>query len=253
MKIIRFVSGYSNFVLVFILTLMTTISVHAAEPVGVAITVKGIVAVTPKQGEAYFLEKNSSLYEGDIISSAKKSFVVLNFIDNSKVVVRQNSVFVIEGFSDESGQEDSTLDLVKGGIRAVTGLIAKKNPENYQLKTSVASLGVRGTNYDALLCEEACVDENNGEVLQPSVEDSECEIRLNLNTFPPGGYFKVREGIVVLTKGNQSITLKPGDVGFADERRIGCLPQVPAFLDDSDGLLPDLDDFRSFSALQCTP
>ncbi len=226
----------------------------AAESVGMVITIKGIVAVTPDSGDGYFLEKNSPIYEGDVINSTKKSFAVLSFLDQSKIVVRQNTIFVVEGYSLAKGNEISALKLVKGGIRTVTGLIAKNNPDNYKLDTPVASLGVRGTNYDALMCDQACIDEEaSGENRKFTPTDSECEIKLGFDQPLPGGYFTVREGIVILKTGDKTLTLGPGDVAFADETRFGCIPGSPDFLLDIATPLPLTNDFRLYSPLQCTP
>ncbi len=48
------------------------------------------------------------------------------------------------------------LGLVKGGFRAVSGLIGKINREEYRIVTPVVTVGIRGTDYFAVLCDEAC-------------------------------------------------------------------------------------------------
>ena len=150
----------------------------ASEPVGVVVTVKGIVAVTPVTGDPYFLEKSSSIYEGDTISSTKKSFAVLGFIDKSKIVIKADTVFSVVGYGFSDTENESTLNLLKGGIRTVTGLIAKKNPDNYKLDTPVASLGVRGTSYDAVMCDQKCLDQKYPNQKRKSTpKNSECEIK----------------------------------------------------------------------------
>ena len=225
----------------------------SSTPVGTVLTVKGVVTLVPSSGEASFLDKNSAVYEGDTVISTKKSFAVIGFIDESKVVVKQNTEFKITGFSFEEGEDGSTFNLIKGGIRAVTGTIARENPDNYKLETPVASLGVRGTNYDALVCDEECAkSSDSGESAQHTPKNSECEVRLNIDDFPPGAYFTVRDGVVVITKSGEILTLGPGDVGFANEDSLGCLPTVPSFIEDESTPLPDAEDFRNFSPLQCT-
>jgi hypothetical protein len=39
------------------------------------------------------------------------------------------------------------MNLIEGGFRTITGLIAKQNPSDYQMNTPVATIGVRGTEY----------------------------------------------------------------------------------------------------------
>jgi len=227
---------------------------HAAEPVGTVLTVKGVVTAERAGGEAVFLDTESAVHEGDTIISAEKSFAVISFIDDSRVVVRQESELLIEGYRFDEDERSSVLNLLKGGIRAVTGTIARENPDNYKLETPVASLGVRGTSYDARLCDEACrAEELQQSSWQAAPAESGCEIRLNIDEFPTGAYFSVREGVVVVSKAGESITVRPGDIGFADADRVGCLPQLPAFMFDDQTPLPETTDFREFTPLMCTP
>ena len=224
----------------------------ASAPVGDVVSLKGIVSVQPGEGEAYFLDKDSSIYEGDTITSAKKSFVVVNFIDESKIVIRQDTIFVVEGYSYGEGKNESALKLIKGGIRAVTGAIARENPDNYKLETDVASLGVRGTAYDARVCDEKCLAESSGKQSKAADVESECRINLSFDKPKTGVYFTVRDGEVIITKGTEVLNLQAGDVAFADDQQFGCLPQMPSFLQDLSIPLPESDDFRDFSLLQCS-
>ncbi len=47
------------------------------------------------------------------------------------------------------------FSLLKGGLRTFTGLIGKLSPQRYQMRTAVATIGIRGTGYD-LLCTGPC-------------------------------------------------------------------------------------------------
>ncbi|MBW1912413.1 MAG: FecR domain-containing protein, partial [Deltaproteobacteria bacterium] len=70
------------------------------------------------------------------------------------------TVFVLEKYTYDKGRGSAVMRLFKGGLRAVTGLIAKRNLERgYRLHTPTAVVGVRGTEFDARLCEDDCADE----------------------------------------------------------------------------------------------
>lgn len=228
-----------------------------AVPAGTVVTVKGTVSVQSTNGEASFLGKGSNIFSGDTITSAKKSFAVLKFTDDSKVVLRGNSVFKVEGYSFGEGQDNSSFNLVKGGIRALTGAIARENPDNFKLETPVASLGVRGTNFDASYCPPDANDceneeqESSGKARAAVPAQGECAVSLDFTGVPPGGYFFVRDGRIYLSHNGQILELGPGDVAFADESRLGCLPSVPNFLDTPQLPFTDTEDFREFSPLQC--
>ncbi|SFF37726.1 Sporulation related domain-containing protein [Fontimonas thermophila] len=46
--------------------------------------------------------------------------------------------------------------LLRGGFRAVSGLIGKSDPQEYRVSTPVATIGIRGTDYLVILCDTAC-------------------------------------------------------------------------------------------------
>lgn len=46
--------------------------------------------------------------------------------------------------------------LLKGGFRAVSGLIGKVDRNEYRVSTPVATIGIRGTDYLLILCDEKC-------------------------------------------------------------------------------------------------
>ena len=52
------------------------------------------------------------------------------------------------------GTEKAVFDLVKGGLRTITGVIGRGNQENYQVETPVATIGIRGTHYGLRFCEQ---------------------------------------------------------------------------------------------------
>jgi len=48
------------------------------------------------------------------------------------------------------------LSMFKGGLRAVTGLIGKRSREKLSFRTETATIGIRGTHFGALLCQNDC-------------------------------------------------------------------------------------------------
>jgi hypothetical protein len=88
---------------------------------------------------------------GTTITTSLKSFVVLQFTDGARVTVRPNSTMIIEEYSYLEGNDAVRLNLVSGGLRVVTGAIAKSNPEAYKVATPVALMGVRGTEFSVQL------------------------------------------------------------------------------------------------------
>ncbi len=46
--------------------------------------------------------------------------------------------------------------LLRGGFRAVSGVIGKVNQNEYRISTPVATIGIRGTDYVVVICDAAC-------------------------------------------------------------------------------------------------
>jgi hypothetical protein len=63
-------------------------------------------------------------------------------------------------YGRSNGEDAATLNLVSGGLRVITGAMAKTNPENYKVRTPVALMGVRGTEFSIMLCgDEVCAED----------------------------------------------------------------------------------------------
>ena len=161
-------------VIIFTACLMMCLSISswaANTQVGEVLFSRGVVTAGPEGGDVRFLGKGEALYKGDVITTGEKSFTIIHMIDDSKITIRPETVFVLEEYDIEKDRESAVLRLFKGGIRAVTGLIAKRNPRTgYRLQTPTAVLGVRGTEFDARLCEEDC-GEQTGEAEPGGVID----------------------------------------------------------------------------------
>ena len=64
--------------------------------------------------------------------------------------------FRYEPARPEQGQ--SVMRLLRGGMRALTGLLARRHPQGYKVETVVATIGIRGTGFDAS-CLGVCASE----------------------------------------------------------------------------------------------
>jgi hypothetical protein len=125
---------------------------------------KGTSIVERAGAAPRILGANEKLDERDTISVARDSWAILEFQDQTRITLRPNTVFRIDAYS-AGVPESALMGLVKGGFRAVTGLIARRNPSNVRIQTAVATIGIRGTEFDARLCEDDCAQE---ERLHPS-------------------------------------------------------------------------------------
>lgn len=122
-----------------------------ADPTGIVTAVRGDVC----RGEVK-LSQGSEVSEGDTITTTARSFAVIQFSDGGVVTVRPSSQLVIEKYNSDEAE----LNLIQGGLRIVTGAMAKSNPENYRVNTPVALMGVRGTEFSIYLCgDDVCTSD----------------------------------------------------------------------------------------------
>lgn len=145
--------------IIWLLLIFINSSLASDNTVGFVRAVKGVAMAETQAGQSRPLQRNAEIFINDQITTGDRSFVVITFKDESVVTVRPKSEFKVEEFLFDQNSKKATLNLTKGGLRIITGKISKNQPENYRLKTPVASMGVRGTKFDARLCESDCASE----------------------------------------------------------------------------------------------
>ena len=139
-----------------------TSGLQAADSTATLVASRGEVMATSADVERS-LTQGDSVFVEDRVTTGDKSFAMLKFIDGSIVTVRPNSTVIIEQYVFNGGDEDAALlNLMEGGLRIITGAISKSQPESYKVKTPVALMGVRGTEFAIMLCGGQICDEDEG-------------------------------------------------------------------------------------------
>ena len=136
-----------------LLALLATPAVAQQEDsTGMVVASRGEV-IALSNGGSRELKQGDFIYVNDEIITSNRSFAVLQFEDGAKVTVRPDSTLIIETYLyNGNAGDEATLNLVEGGLRVITGAMAKSNPENYKVRTPVALMGVRGTEFSVILC-----------------------------------------------------------------------------------------------------
>ena len=157
---------------VFLLTGLVIFStaLQAADGTAILVASRGEVMATSADVERP-LTQGDPVYVDDQVATGAKSFAILQFIDGAKVTVRPDSKIIIEQYVFNGGDEDvATLNLLEGGLRIITGAMAKTQPESYKVKTPVALMGVRGTEFSIMLCGDQACDEEEGDAEEDSAD-----------------------------------------------------------------------------------
>lgn len=108
------------------------------------------------------LGKGLNLQEGDRITTADGATAVVKLQDGTRMTVRPGSEMVLSQFKYRQDAQDNSMviNMLRGGLRAITGLIAKSSPNAARIQTNTATIGIRGTDFDARLCSADCGNES---------------------------------------------------------------------------------------------
>ena len=141
-------------------------------PIGEVALVTGSVTAIAG-GQARSLGKNDPVYEGQTISVGPNSYASLKFADGGRVLLRPDTEFAVESYRfapppaaapaapaaappPPAATGSAFFRLVRGGFRAVTGLIGKADQQAYRVTTPAATIGIRGTDYEVQTCSGDC-------------------------------------------------------------------------------------------------
>ena len=114
--------------------------------VGQVAGVKGTVELV-RHSETVTPQVGAKICRGDLFRTKPGSVAELTLRDGTKLTVGKDSELVIRDYRIFRKQPNIALfDLVKGAFRSVTGSITKR-PHRFEVTTSVATIGVRGTDF----------------------------------------------------------------------------------------------------------
>lgn len=141
---------------VSIVLLFSMSSVYAEA--GRVVFAYGNVTAEGNNGIVRVLSKRDHVESGETIRTSRNSLVQIRMIDKAFIALRSNSEVKIEEYRLGASKEQDTgiFSLLKGGFRAVTGIIGKRLRSAYKMRTVTATIGIRGTDYTARLCNQDC-------------------------------------------------------------------------------------------------
>ena len=132
--------------------------VAAKERIGTTVFARGAVTASV-ENDIRLIGQGTPIYEHDVLTTGRDSFAIVKLDDGTEMALRPHTVFRIDGYDLGAGRERVRLELFEGGVRTVTGAVAERKPDAFELRTPVATVGLRGTDFSARLCERDCVEE----------------------------------------------------------------------------------------------
>ena len=202
-----------------------------AADAGQVLYVIGQVTAKDVSGAVRTLSPGVPVEVGDVVTTGSRSITSIRLNDGTRMGLRPRTEFVVEEFEQSVGGESLVMRLFKGGMRSISGLVAKRNPRGAVLKTAVATIGIRGTKFDARICTGDCAEDARAVGKQAAANPS-----------PVVGRVVLRGGVVTATDATgvqrglaSGSPLYPGDnvttgaasyavLAFKDEGRVTLRP-----------------------------
>lgn len=198
-----------------IIGLLLMAPLWAAEDAGQVMFVAG--TVNAERGAASVrLSKGNPIFEQDVVVTAARSRGQLLMRDGAKYALRPETRFIVHEYfmtGDEqiqpdgsvviSAQDSAVTELVKGGLRAITGAIGEVKNEDYELRTVAATMGIRGTKFSIVWCA------------------GDCELPPGITATGPiidGLYAGVSEGTVAIVNNTGEFLLHAGQYAYVRDR-----------------------------------
>ena len=195
--------------------------VALAQTVATVTHLSGVLTARRADGVTRVLAVKSTVEQGDTVVTERDTFARLKFEDQSEVVLRPGSQLKVERFSYNAAKPEADglgLNLLKGGMRAVSGLIGKRSKEAVAYTTPTATIGIRGTHFGALLCQRECSD---GAQCQSDCSDVPTTSGIPLED---GLHVDVAQGAIELRNGAATVVVETGKFGYV--RDVTTIPKI---------------------------
>ncbi|MEA3383715.1 MAG: FecR family protein, partial [Campylobacterota bacterium] len=122
------------------------------------ITLANVGKITAIKGEVYIdrdskkivASVGSILQLKDVIKTENKSKALILFNDKTSITIGKKSTLTVEDYVFDTinpKKSKATFGFGQGVFRTITGKIGKLNKDKFKIKTSTASIGIRGTNF----------------------------------------------------------------------------------------------------------
>lgn len=120
----------------------------AAADAGVVKRVQGTVSLQ-RGPQALPVVPGTAVQVGDRLVTGADGHVGLTLADDTRLTAGPGSTLVVSDFRFDSTTNDGNVlvQLLKGTLHFVSGLIAKQSPQNVNVQTRNAMMGVRGTEF----------------------------------------------------------------------------------------------------------
>ncbi len=134
-----------------------------AQPVGEVEFSRGVGFAQSPGKLPRALGKGLPLNEGDRLTTSDGAAAIIKLQDGTRMTLRPDSELIVQQyqFRQDAADNSMVMQLLRGGFRALTGLISKGSANAARVQTSTATIGIRGTDFDARICGPECKQESS--------------------------------------------------------------------------------------------
>lgn len=133
--------------------LLAAAPLWASAPVGSVVLARGDATAVAPDGTSRALTRRDEVLEGDTLVTGPAAALQVRFDDGGVLSLRGDTrieVAVYRSGRPADGPDRVFLRALQGAIRAITGAIAQEDPSSFEVETPVASIGIRGTHFEAV-------------------------------------------------------------------------------------------------------
>lgn len=100
-------------------------------------------------GMASAVVRGTVVHEGDVVETGPGGRAQLRMVDGAMIDLEPGSTLRLAEYqlAAQPANHRSLLELVRGGLRTLTGVIGQQNQPGYELRVRTVTIGVRGTEY----------------------------------------------------------------------------------------------------------
>lgn len=129
--------------------------------------VSGDVTGQVGTGRARSVGRGQTLVNNSMITTGARSYAVLKFEDGTAVLLKENTSFQVQSYAYNAKAPENAsaiFNLIRGGLRMITGLVTSRNRNALRVGTPLATIGIRGTEFVAELVNPFYIQVINGTI-----------------------------------------------------------------------------------------
>jgi hypothetical protein len=134
---------------------------------GVFQSVSGDVRAAVGTAAPVKVNDNQRVVPGTTITTGPGAQTIIRFDDGHTIVLNENTEFRVNQYSfdkDKPQSDNIALQLLKGALRSVSGIIVSRNHAAFALTVPQATIGIRGTDFMVALVNPAYLSVLRGEI-----------------------------------------------------------------------------------------